>query len=441
MIIECPACGARAKLPDNKEGAKVRCTECERVYVARDPASRRSSSTAKSRNSSAMPIGIGAAVIAVVMVIVMNRDHSEAKDVPKAPPIVPNVAVESVDPNGWESELVLAVRGLHKLAAERDGFNLSNQISFPHVWARLQVAEGEEIATTLDVTGYEELVSADIDVIKGDVINFLHSEEGANLPGNWTPFDGSVIAQDDETALIRLAIEPRDEAYGVGTRNIEWRLVKDGGKWKAWYWERYISPDEAKSMRTARKKSYKQKTLTDGSIVIEGEPKPIPYMEETSLELRTEIDALIAKLIDLELPAKELSKVRGELELQGKHAIPPLLTTFYHMSQAGFPDMDAAIQAQIVHQMLGDLTGYVTSFKAHDALGATQERRDSGVRQWWGWYEKHFKKFEAREESVDGLEENLKFGSERERAEYERSKRMIEQEEADKALKAKNKDI
>ncbi|MFT5154301.1 MAG: putative Zn finger-like uncharacterized protein, partial [Planctomycetota bacterium] len=35
MIIQCPACSTQAKLPESKEGAKVRCSDCGRVYVAR----------------------------------------------------------------------------------------------------------------------------------------------------------------------------------------------------------------------------------------------------------------------------------------------------------------------------------------------------------------------------------------------------------------------
>lgn len=431
MIIQCPACGARAKLPDSKEGAKVRCTECERVYVAREPGARRSGGGGN-RNNTALPIGIGAALIAVVMIIIATRGGDDTKGVPDLPEEKPVIARTNVDQTGWDSELVVYTRKLHDLAHQRENFALMTQLSMPHVWARLQVPEGEEIPNQVDVSGYSELVSVEIDEVKGDVLNFLHSEEPANMPGNWKPFDGNVVSQSDVDAIVRMSIEPRDEKYGVGTRNIEWRLVKINGDWKAWYWERWISPEEAKSMRTARKKSYEQTTLSDGSIVIEGEPKPIPYMDETSMEDRAKIDGLIAQLIDLELPAKELTAVKGELELYGKHAIPGLLTKFYHMSQTGFPDMDAAIQAQLVHQSLSDLTGYVTSFKAHDALGATKERRDSGVRQWWGWYNKHFKKFEAVEEGTDGLEDVIEFKSERERREYEKYKRLIEQEEAQK---------
>ncbi len=35
MLTQCPNCHARAKLPDARAGAKVRCAECSRVFVAR----------------------------------------------------------------------------------------------------------------------------------------------------------------------------------------------------------------------------------------------------------------------------------------------------------------------------------------------------------------------------------------------------------------------
>ena len=36
MIIECSRCQTRAKLPDSKEGSKVRCPECGHVCARED---------------------------------------------------------------------------------------------------------------------------------------------------------------------------------------------------------------------------------------------------------------------------------------------------------------------------------------------------------------------------------------------------------------------
>ena len=34
MIIQCPACQTEAELPSDKAGRKVRCSECQEVFVA-----------------------------------------------------------------------------------------------------------------------------------------------------------------------------------------------------------------------------------------------------------------------------------------------------------------------------------------------------------------------------------------------------------------------
>ena len=80
-----------------------------------------------------------------------------------------------------------------------------------------------------------------------------------------------------------------------------------------------------------------------------------------------------------------------------------------------------------LHKVLTEITGYVTTFKAHEALGATDERRSSGVKQWFSWYHRRFKRFECETapEPVAEGEEELLFEprTEQERRDYERALR------------------
>jgi len=439
MIIECPSCGARAKIPESKEGAKVRCVECERIYVAKDAtAPSRGGGRGKTQSSSAVPIGIGAAVVALVMILVMMRGDNEAGTPEVEEPVVEVQKAKAQDDIGWDSPVVKRLRKLHDLGFDGDEFGLQSAISWPHAWARVQRTAEDE---PLNLAGYEGLTTAEKDVFRSELLGSMTAAEAANLVGGWKPFDGSVVTIDDDTAVAQLALEPRTDEIGTGTRNIEWRLVKSGNKWLVWSWERWMSERELKSDRVARTKNYEKKTLSDGSKVIEGEPGPIAYMDETTMEMRAEIDGLIAQLLDLELPAKQLTQVKAEIVLHGKHAIPPLLTKFYEINQPGTLDDDSAMRAQLLHTMLGDITGYVTTFAAHEALGATKERRDSGVRQWFGWYNRKFKRFETAspnaEPEPDALEAELLEGlSEAEKREYEKQKRIIEQQERAKAKKS-----
>ncbi|MEO2093361.1 MAG: zinc-ribbon domain-containing protein [bacterium] len=423
MIIQCPACGARAKLPDSKQGAKVRCGECERIYVARSGSGSESGATG---NGSTLAIGIGAGVIALIMILFMVFNSDKTSPIDEVPDVVDLKApADIVDQTGWDSAPVKFARGLHEAAFNGDEYRLQTQLAMDLVWARVQSTD----ATSVAPAGFSALTTSEVDSLRGDIVQALLSHDPENLVGRWRPFDGEVLAEDDQTVLLHLSLEPRDSSSEAGSRNIEWQLVKVGDQWKAWSWERWYSEAELKASRIRRKKKIKRTVLSDGSQVIEAEPGPIPYEDTTSAETRQQIDALLVKLVDLELPGRESNKVKQELVLYGKEALPPLLTLFYEMNLKGFDELEDAIAAQQVHQMLSEITGYITTFKAHEALGASQERRDSGVRQWFGWYHRKFKHFNARPEEVDLLEESIELKTDAERREYEKYKRKIEQEE------------
>ena len=71
MLIECPFCHARAQIADSKEGAKVRCGECGRVYGARPVGSGRGSSS--KTNLTPFIIG-GVVVIAGALLWLLTKD-------------------------------------------------------------------------------------------------------------------------------------------------------------------------------------------------------------------------------------------------------------------------------------------------------------------------------------------------------------------------------
>jgi predicted Zn finger-like uncharacterized protein len=412
MIIECPACGARAKLPDNKEGAKVRCSECERIYLAHPSGARAS---AKS-SSSAMPVGIGAGVIALIIVVfaIANRGPATTAAPPAPEAEMPEIVLIDY---GFDSPLCKFARSLHDAAALGDEFLLQTSIDQDRVWERLSaVAEGDALQR---------------DNFMVAVLDGLLADAPTNLVGAWTPFDGEVIEEGDEVALLRLVLQPRDAASAGGTRHIEWRLSRAGNTWKAWSWERWISPEEEKNNRIARTRRNQKKTLSDGSVVLEAEPEAIAHLDSTSPELRTRIDEMITSLHRLDdLRPRELTNLRNELVVIGRPAVPALLTSMYELDRAGWTD-ETLIIGQQLHMLLQDITGYVTTFKAHEALGGTLERRDSGVRQWFSWYDRKFKRFDKRSEGTDLLETAIVPKTERERRELEKYKRITEQERRD----------
>jgi zinc ribbon protein len=430
MIIQCPACGLQAKLPDSKEGAKVRCSECERVYVAKPAGAR-----AKSQKSNpAMPIMIGAGVLVLAIIIFAMSGGSKSANVPTPVVKTPEPTAKAyVDPTGWDSELSKIARRMHDLAFERAELDLQTSLSMPHVWASRNSTEEAPV----DPLDYESLSSAEQSEYISAVIADLVSDSEDNLVGYWEPLDGRVLEQDDQYAIVEFELSPRDKAQ-TGLRGIHWRLVKTGSKWRVGSWERWISDAEAAANVRRVKKTTVKKALSDGSLVLESEARTLPHDPTTSAELASRIDTLVAQLSDPNLPPRKLTPVREELLAIGKPATPILINELwngykeYEAAKAGSGDTYASeIKLTAMAKMLKDITGYSTTV-ALEAMGGTNERLESGIKQWYYWYDKKYKRFKGIdvEEEVDGLEAitDMSELTEKERREYEKAKREQEQD-------------
>jgi len=431
MLIECPACHARAKLPDSKEGAKVRCPQCSRVYQAYPVG------TAGARRRTADPTKyflIGGAVLAFVLVLmVVQRSRGDGIIAAEEEPEV--VGTGPGDYSGWNSELCLLARRLHELAFQANEPLLRNLVDPVRAYElRMFPEAGEEGGEQEDPDGAAEAPGAsdpapwtalsqdERSLFLGELVEALISGPESELVVDWEPFnvaglpgEEGVVSETDEDAIVRLQLEHREDS-ALASRNIEWRFVKLGGEWKAYHWERWYSPDELQAERKQRAKKTVKRTLSDGSFVIESEVRPIPFMDETPPAQRELIQVLVDKLVQADpIPSpKELNATRAELAAIGKPAIPALLTKF---AVIPLDSEENAILLNLVHLQLQDMTGYITTFKPHEALGATQERMDSGLKQWFGWYDRKFKKFTGK---AEGDEPDLEPLSDEERREIER---------------------
>ncbi|MCA8979286.1 MAG: hypothetical protein H6831_07790 [Planctomycetes bacterium] len=430
MIIQCPSCGLQAKLPDSKEGAKVRCSECERVYVAKPAGAR--GKTQKSNPTMPIAIGAGVVVIAIVLFAMSGDKGGQGVVVPEVK-ATETVKETYVDPTGFDSELSKVARRAHDLAFERAELDLQVMIDLPHAWAQLNGTE-EGPADPVD---YQSLSSGEQSEFISGVIASLVAENEDNLVGWWYPLDGRVIEQTDQFATVEFELQPRDSS-NPGLRGIHWGLVKAGNKWKVWKWERWISDAEAAAnVRRTASKTVK-KSLSDGSLVLESEPRTLPHDPTTSAELAARIDTLVAQLGDPNLPPRKLTPVREELIAIGKPATPILINELWNSykeleaAKAAGGDMyESQVKLTAMAEMLKEITDYSTTV-ALESMGGTDERLESGIKQWFYWYDKKYKRFKGIDEEaqVDGLEAitDLSELTEKERREYEKAKREQEQE-------------
>jgi len=421
MRIQCTSCKTTAKLSDDKEGAKVRCPSCGHVYVAR-PAGARGSPSTKSSDTKLMIFG-GAGLIGVIllMAVMSGGEADETSKIETLPELVEDV--EMVDLTGWDSPLVGVARSIHKSSFQRDRIRLQRLLAMDRIYARMETTEERDV-----IPGDWGVLSNDKQIIfEEELINSMLDGAIDNLVATWKPFDGLVLLETNEEATVRITLEPRNTELGVQTRNIEWQLVNVNGRWKAWAWERWISPEELRGELVARVSSTNKITLSDGSKVLEAEPGPLDWVVGTSAEERAHIEKLIATVCAPDTRGSDLYSARQDLIAICRPAIPALLTKFYELDLEGFESYENQTAAMQLHQSLTEITGYVTTFKAHEALGATDERRSSGVKQWFSWYHRRFKRFKCEADGApEKTEEEVPLfepRTEQERRDYERALR------------------
>lgn len=366
MLIQCPACQARAKLPDNKEGAKVRCGDCGRVFVATPPGSR-----APTRESSMQPglvIGVGAVVVLLGLFLLMRRPRDEApKPTPREEPAAATEPMQMADEMGWEAEPVQAAVGIHEAIFQLDADRLRGLLFGPGIFAAEQLEPAEPAGTEVKAVRDEFVLldAASKEEHYARWVEGLLEGEQLELLGNWRPYDGRVLERDAKSATVRIDVTQREPADGT-KRTIDWKLVQDGARWRAWHWERWLSAAELAALRKAKPKGYEKVTLSDGSIVYERQPEPLEHLEDTPAELREEIDRLYATMLDLDLTT-QASKAQARLAEIGRPAIPILLTGLY---ETPLDTEENAIKCNLVVQTLRRITGQYFGYKPQALQGS-----------------------------------------------------------------------
>jgi len=418
MLIECPACQARATVPDSKRGAKVRCPGCSRVYQAQ-PRSRTGSGGSRARGRAADPGanrsrwilgGIGGVGLVGILILGSRGDDEPAVTQAAAPAPPPQVVVDDV-PSDWDLEAVQAAVRIHEAAAQGRASDVAALLHAPAALAFLELAEeleSSEAALELDVLASQR--ASDLAALAADELAARTRElaqrivDGEFLDGNlvsgWRPYDREGLQISDDAVSFRLAVTSRDPDRAGEKRSVEWRMAKVDGEWRAWAWFRYIGEKERKGrLRHGTEKV----TLSDGIEVTEREPEPLGHLETTPQELRDVIDALVDTMTDLDL-TREAAAAKRRLVDIGRPAIPILLTQLF---ENPLENQDQAIQGNMVVETLREITGQRFGYRpavGDGAMSTTDERRNSSIRQWFAWWYRNELTFEEKKQGKDELE-------------------------------------
>lgn len=418
MLIQCPACHARAQLPEDKEGAKVRCGECGRVYVAVPGGSR--GRRGASRSNAGLLLGVGTALVGGLGLLALrmgNHGPEEAvvEEVAEAP-------VHRTESTGWKAPVVQAAANIHRAAFNARPDGLTFLLDAARIWvAEQKVPEGALVPTLAD---YALLPAPEREAFVRAVADRLIQGADKELVADWEPVDGEVINKTDSEATVRVAVASR--AKPEDKRKVEWKLALVDGRWKAWAWKRWLTPEEelaANKPPPPSSRGMKQVVLSDGSRVLEREPEPLGHLDTTSPELRARIDQLYANLIDLNLTSEALQAAR-ELEKIGKPAVPILLTGLYEIP---LDTMEQGIQVNLIDQVLRGISGRSFGYTPQEIVAsgsnANNEHRRSAIKQWFAWWYANQNTFEQEREkqraAADGPAGKAQL--------TEREKRLLEQ--------------
>ena len=447
MLIQCPQCKTQAQLPESHKGSKVRCSECERIYVATPLGSTRSITK---NNSLPIYLAVGGGLLLIGILVATMGSSPPPK---KKPIVVEEKVVEAKEPvdfMGWKSAPVRAVRELHRAALATDDTKLRSMLDGPRIWERIQTEyaeadakQAEDPATRVneasvrvpldyvskhDARGWSDLGQDEQSAFMSEIIESMTNGEDIDLIANWRPYDGSVVDESDDICKVEVAVNHSTDTESTEGRTIHWQLAKHGEHWRAFSWERFYTQAEIAELVRQRARKTKKKTLSDGSEVFEGEPGPIAHYDDTPQSVRNEIDTLLATMLDLELPGPKTAAASRQLANIGRPAIPALLTMLYNTP---LESEDQAIQLNMINETLTDITGHQTTYNPLRLLsteGVTaDELNHSGIKQWFGWYQRKGKSFKKKIEE-DLIDSTLTPRDANERRDYERALKDLERQ-------------
>lgn len=435
MLIQCPSCDTQAQIPDSKEGAKVRCASCGKIYVARDRSGR---GRGPKKEDPTKYFLIGGVVLAAIAIAVMSSsgeetDYSEKTAEVEEPK---KDTTPYVDPMGWDGPTVSLARSMHKAAYTGDESRLKSKLdpasAYEFAGHPDATAEDEPAAASENETPEGEAVAeapaqlwADVGEVERVQWTSAYMDEvlTAGVDGvvtAWKPFDGKVVSLEGGIAIVHVRVAARDASLGVDDRWTRWtfkNLDGEGGTDDRWRWiavDRYISPEEAAKGRRKGKVRAEKKTLTDGSVVYESKIRAIPFPADMDGAEQTRLTELVASLVeDIDARPSVRSKFSAQLTEAGKPAIPALLTKMAELSETLTTDSraneDSMVRINWINNVLRDITGNETTFVVDVSMGGTKERIDSGLKQWYGWYDRKFKRFDGLEVSGDPLMDDPNF--------------------------------
>ena len=388
--IFCPQCGAEYRIPHNAVDQRVQCRHCHRLFSPRATFGARR----RPQVGAATFIWSGVGIIALIGLGVLIKSIGTRQ--PAARPVATPRAVDI----GWSNPRIAAIRRWINAVAAGESFGIETGAD---------LAELQEFLAIPSERRFRSAFPEERKELTAKILDALATTEQTLVFREFEMTSGQLGDQsmaESSTGKAILYFEPRDpRVRGTATVSIDFRM--DGRTPLVTRWEvlsapeiatatpegttRDADPGDAAETHPEISEPQSVKALLSGSRVTinESELVPLDHLPDTPQELRTEIDTLIATLLDIDGPGALANRAIDRLDDIGRPAIPRLLNQF----QALAADLDGNnFKLTRIDRALRVMTGRAFGYNPGTHLVQIEkitEQRISALKQWYAWWFKY----------------------------------------------------
>jgi len=406
--IFCPNCTAQYRVAPEKLAARIECTQCHHVFMARTAVSRRTPKT--NHNTIYAALAVGAVLLIASFIIIKNAEI-------KTPESIAAAAAAAAPPKPQAVDLANDLRAQKVAAwatamARTDTFGLREYTDLPAVGAMLGIAPARRSAF-----GHEDVDAPIVDALK------THAQSKCLRDLDYLSCrlsDAGSAKASTGTAMLVLMPRPGTDEYLPETRaEVEVTFRMDGEHLRVTGWSIKVPPKlnprptlpavAAKTAAPAAARTGAQPTNAQAprgtTPATAGEDKPpatevtptaLDHLADTPADLRSKIDQAVADILksadpSASAPGKLFSSavaILGKTQVIKRAAIPRLLNAmqgFYADVQANnrpLSQLDQALQS-----LTGDNTEYEVSDSDNPA--ADKAVRQRAVRRWFALWQRY----------------------------------------------------
>jgi predicted Zn finger-like uncharacterized protein len=407
--ISCPNCAAQFKIAEDNLEMKVKCSQCHRTFFPL--------AAAKGRHAPpnyTQPIIMGVVAIVAIIVVGLIIDSLSTTGANTGPAVVEKPTIEV----GSKTKEVRAVIAWAKAIGDKDRLNAAFNTDMDTIQKKFDIDK-----KSLYSRSFGEAKK----VIENKVLDTLFSATETIVFRAYTPSYGRITDEkmvEDKKGTVRLSLSPRDSKIHRDSAEVlvsyEWD--SDDQRFKVYGWRVVTMASEDLLLEKIDNKNPRKKHIAHTEIgkvesrdiifggkkhqIEEAELVPLTHLETTSEEDRKTIDALIAKLIDINASGIHFNRADLALQKFGKAAVPRILNKMY---ETKMKTQDDVLVVNRLCRFLRHLTGERKGFNPAintlgDAdVGASEKERVSALKQWYAWWGRYYDRDNWR--NIDSDEE------------------------------------